>query len=74
MPVMDGFTATVEISRRQGAQSRVPVIKMTAGAMIEDREKCLAVGMDEYVSKPVEAGVLAEVLARWIPAILRISS
>ncbi len=74
MPVMDGFTATVEIRRRQASRSRVPIIAMTAGAMTQDRDKCLAVGMDDYVSKPVKAEVLAEVLAKWIPAPSTISS
>jgi CheY-like chemotaxis protein len=74
MPVMDGFTATVEIRDRQGSQSRVPIIAMTAGAMTEDRDKCLAVGMDDYVSKPVKAEVLAGVLEKWIAAPSTVSS
>jgi len=74
MPVMDGFTATVEIRRRQGARDRVPIIAMTAGAMVQDRDKCLAVGMDDYVSKPVKAEVLGEVLAKWISAPSNVSS
>ncbi|MBA2696995.1 MAG: response regulator, partial [Actinobacteria bacterium] len=74
MPVMDGFTATVEIRDRQGSQSRVPIIAMTAGAMVEDRDKCLAVGMDDYVSKPVKAEVLAGVLEKWIAAPSTVSS
>jgi PAS domain S-box-containing protein len=66
MPVMDGFTATEEIRRRQANGSRIPIIAMTAGALAEDREHCLAVGMDDYISKPVDLQTLETVLARWV--------
>ena len=66
MPVMDGFTATEEIRRRQSNGYRIPIIAMTAGALVEDRERCLAVGMDDYISKPVDLQTLETVLARWI--------
>ena len=66
MPVMDGFTATEEIRRRQSSGYRIPIIAMTAGALVEDRERCLAVGMDDYISKPVDLHTLETVLARWI--------
>ena len=66
MPVMDGFTATEEIRRRQSNGSRIPIIAMTAGALAEDRERCLAVGMDDYISKPVDLQALETVLARWV--------
>ncbi|HSU36167.1 MAG TPA: response regulator [Propionibacteriaceae bacterium] len=66
MPVMDGFTATAEIRRRQSNGHRIPIIAMTAGALVEDRERCLAVGMDDYISKPVNLQTLESVLARWV--------
>jgi signal transduction histidine kinase/DNA-binding response OmpR family regulator/HPt (histidine-containing phosphotransfer) domain-containing protein len=66
MPVMDGFTATEEIRRRQSSGPRIPIIAMTAGALAEDRERCLAVGMDDYISKPVDLQALETVLARWV--------
>ena len=66
MPVMDGFTATEEIRRRQSNGSRIPIIAMTAGALAEDRERCLAVGMDDYISKPVDLQALETVLSRWV--------
>jgi CheY-like chemotaxis protein len=67
MPVMDGFAATEEIRRREGGGDRIPIIAMTAGAMAEDREHCLAIGMDDYVSKPVNVGAIRDALARWVP-------
>jgi CheY-like chemotaxis protein len=66
MPVMDGFAATREIRRREGAGGRIPIIAMTAGAMAEDRDRCLAVGMDDYVSKPVSLTAVEEALHRWV--------
>jgi len=68
MPEMDGFQATEEIRRREGAERRTPVIAMTAGVLEEDRERCVAAGMDDFVPKPVDAGLLSAVLARWVAA------
>ncbi|KUM35499.1 response regulator [Arthrobacter sp. EpRS71] len=67
MPVMDGFDATRAIRTRNGHSARIPIIAMTAGALDEDRERCFAAGMDDYISKPVDLAKLAEVLSRWVP-------
>ena len=68
MPEMDGYEATREIRRRYGDAERRPIIAVTASARIEDRERCLAVGMDDYVSKPMTLECLDRVLKRWLRA------
>ncbi len=68
MPVMDGFEATTVIRAAESGRSRrVPIIALTASAMQSDRERCLAAGMDDYLTKPIKPAELAEVLARWVP-------
>jgi CheY-like chemotaxis protein/HPt (histidine-containing phosphotransfer) domain-containing protein len=64
MPRLDGFAATREI-RASGATS-LPVVALTASALQQDRERCLAAGMDGFLSKPLRRDALAATLARWI--------
>jgi len=64
MPVMDGFQATEEIRRRETAGAHLAIVAMT---MDGDRERCLATGMDDYITKPVRPADLAAVLSKWLP-------
>jgi two-component system sensor histidine kinase/response regulator len=68
MPILDGFETTAAIRARETViGKRVPIIAMTANAMTGDKERCLAAGMDDYISKPVRRDELARVLAEWLP-------
>ncbi|MBM85625.1 MAG: hypothetical protein CMM47_06350 [Rhodospirillaceae bacterium] len=66
MPTMDGFTATRRIRDLDHPASQVPIVAATAGATTEDVERCLAVGMTDYVSKPIDPVALTSVMARAI--------
>ena len=69
MPVLDGFDATIRIRDPQSKvrDRAISVVAMTANAMQGDREKCLAAGMDDFISKPVESDKLQRILERWLP-------
>jgi CheY-like chemotaxis protein/HPt (histidine-containing phosphotransfer) domain-containing protein len=70
MPVMDGIEATRQIRNPRSAvlNWNVPIVAMTANAMASDRRLCSAVGMNDFVAKPVSAAVLRETLRKWLPA------
>ena len=65
MPGMDGFEATLAIRELPGGD--LPILAMTASALPEDKARCLAVGMDDYITKPVHPDALIGVLRRWAP-------
>jgi|CXWL01.1.fsa_nt_gi PAS domain S-box-containing protein len=74
MPEMDGFEATRVIRNQEaslqqagGKLPRLPIIAMTANAMKEDCDRCLAAGMDDFLSKPVTSKSLAAILSHWLP-------
>jgi CheY-like chemotaxis protein len=66
MPQLDGYAATAQIRAAEREGTRIPIIAMTAHAMTGDRERCLAAGMDDYMSKPVRPEVVDAMLERWL--------
>lgn len=69
MPIMDGFEATQRIRERERALGlpKLPIVALTANAIVGDKEMCLARGMDDYLSKPFTAEQLHKLLSRWLP-------
>lgn len=67
MPVMGGYDAAREIrGNAQNAPQRVPIVAMTADAMLGTRERCLEAGMDDYVSKPLDSRELQHIMSQWV--------
>jgi CheY-like chemotaxis protein len=68
MPTMDGYEAAREFRYFEAGRTHTPIVALTAHAMDGDRDKCLAAGMDAYLTKPVTPATLYQTLTRWIPA------
>ncbi len=70
MPVMDGYSATEKIRQWEAAsgQPRRPIIALTADAFEEDRQHCLSIGMDDFLTKPIALDALKSALLRWLPS------
>ena len=68
MPEMDGYEASRRIRERERGSRRLPIVAMTANAMVGDRERCLDAGMDDYIPKPVRMEDLRRAMSRWLPA------
>lgn len=66
MPVMDGYAACRSIRAAEVSGKRIPVIAVTASTLEEDREKCGAAGMDDFIAKPIKLDELSVVLSRWL--------
>ncbi|MBI4854675.1 MAG: response regulator [Acidobacteria bacterium] len=69
MPEMDGYQATKEIRQNERATgNHIPIIGLTGHELVDDRNKCLSVGMDGYLSKPAEVSTLVDTLNYWYPS------
>ena len=66
MPVMDGFTATQQIRKLNRPGRPIPIIALTADAMQEDKERCLQIGMNDFVSKPFRLHEIEKILKAYL--------
>lgn len=66
MPGIDGLETTKRIRNSKKSYAKLPVIALTANAMVQDRERCLAAGMDDFLTKPVDFDKLNSTLVKWI--------
>jgi len=67
MPVLDGYETTRQL-RLEPAYANLPILAMTAHAMVQERDRCEALGMNDYITKPIDPTLLASTLAKWVGA------
>src|SRR5438552_1614639 len=67
MPNMDGFRTAQWIRQREGSERHTPIVAFTASVGTTDRQRCLAAGMDDFISKPATDSELLSLLAKWLP-------
>src|SRR5690606_9770629 len=65
MPLLNGYEASLLI-RQQKTPHHIPIIALTAGTVIDERERCLAAGMDDYVSKPIRKDTIESIIRQWV--------
>jgi signal transduction histidine kinase/CheY-like chemotaxis protein/HPt (histidine-containing phosphotransfer) domain-containing protein len=70
MPALDGYDAAAQMRRHETDGRRTPIVALTAHAFAGEADRCRAAGMDDYLTKPISGGLLAEVLERWRPAVV----
>jgi CheY-like chemotaxis protein len=74
MPEVDGLDATRRIRAGSGPNKTTPIIAVTANAMQEDQDACIAAGMDDFLSKPLIMSILAACMAKWVPSVASTAS
>ena len=74
MPVMDGFALAEAIRSQEQLATQIPIVAVTANVTRSDVERCLASGMDDYLSKPLRLNELAKMLEKWLPAQTEVSA
>lgn len=68
MPIMDGYEATTIIRQKEADSNRhLPIVAVTANAMLSNRERCFSIGMDDFLIKPVSNDRLRDIIAQWLP-------
>ena len=65
MPVMNGYDATTEIRKIPKAE-KIPIIALTAGTIVGEKEKCIQFGMNDYIPKPIDKDFLIKIINQWI--------
>ena len=65
MPIMNGYDSTLEIRKITKAE-KIPIIALTAGTIVGEKEKCIEHGMNDYIPKPIDKELLIKIMSQWI--------